>query len=614
MPAQLAFAKLTTPATEATWSLAYNAGSLFATLALTLEPTGEKTAAELGKSVISNLEAEFFSLEEKSFEAIKTALSTALADIPKSATLSAAFAYNKDGFLYIYALGNAQIMLHRNDQTGILLKNTQAELSGGSGVLQTGDTLLLGTNSFFSALTSSQITEAFSLQHPSDMSENLHAHLTEKSTGTEVAMFLTYTGDTQQFEPRETSLPVSTPQPTEEIPEQKPSSHHFGSFFQKKDSVPDSPLSMDTEDTLPSRTQTFTRDENTSETTGDDSVRVTGSSLKSLSATFLRSKFLFIGLAFLVFFILIGLIYQTKQNEYKKQVHAIFTENYEAAKKDFEEGESLYTLNKALAHDDYQSAKDRLTSIEGKLKADSEEAKLLADLLEKVNARLDETGTVSTLTATEKTDKDSLLLATLAKKSPLAITEDATSLYLLNSSSVTKIDKSTNKETTVIKNDDDWDQAVAIALYLSNIYILDQQEGVLKYTPTSSGFVKTTYFKEGEKPTSTLTGMSIDSSIWLLSKDGKVLKFTKGSQDSFSLSGLETLPTNPSKLHTTIDGEILYVLDQQNSQILLFDKTGAFSSSLVAPELKNAIEFTVDEKTKTILFLSNKKIYQISLP
>lgn len=613
MPAQLAFAKLTTPATEATWSLAYNAGSLFATLALTLEPTGEKTAAELGKSIISNLEAEFFSLEEKSFEAIKTALSTALADIPKTATLSAAFAYNKDGFLYIYALGDAQIMLHRKDQTGLLLKNRQDELSGGSGVLQTGDTLLLGTNSFFSALTSSQITEAFSLQHPSDMSENLHAHLTEKSTGTEVALFLTYTGETQQFAPQ-TATATPTPQPTEEKVGDKPPAHHFGSFFQKKEAVPDSPLSIDTDDTLPSRTQTFIRDENPTEITADDSVRVTGSSFRSLPATILRSKFLFIGLAFLVFFILIGLIYQTKQNEYKKQVQAIFTENYEAAKKDFEEGESLYTLNKALAHDDYQSAKDRLTSIESKLKADSEEAKLLADLLKKVNTRLDETGTVSTLTATEKTDKDSPLLATLAKKSPLAITEDATSLYLLNSNAVTKIDKSTNKETTVIKNDDDWDQAVAIALYLSNIYILDQQEGVLKYTPTSSGFVKTTYFKEGQKPTGTLTGMSIDSSIWLLSKDGKILKFTKGSQDAFSLSGLETLPTNPSKLHTTIDGETLYVLDQQNSQILLFDKTGSFSSSLVAPELKHAVEFSVDEKKKTILFLANKKIYQISLP
>jgi hypothetical protein len=433
----------------------------------------------------------------------------------------------------------------------------------------------------------------------------------DKTAGTEAALFLAYTGETQAFEPKEATGVISSPGNSTNAP--KPH-HHFPSLFHHND-TPETPTTQaPTEEPFHPSRDSLTPSQETPDTEPDDSVSVTSSSLKTFVSGLVHSKFLFIGLAFLVFFIIVGIIYQTKQNDYNKQVQAIFSENYKAAQKDYDEGESLYTLNKTLAHDDYLSAKNRLVSIQGKLKSDSPEAKQLTELLDKVNARLTDTGTVSSLSAVQKQDSDSPLLATLAQKSPLAITEDTTSLYLLKSDSVTKIDKSSKKETTIIKNDTDWDQAVSIAIYLSNIYILDQTTGILKYTPTSSGFAKTSYFKDGQKTTGTQTSMTIDGSIWILGKDGKISKFTKGTQDAFSVSGLQTLPTNPSKIHTTVDSSVLYVLDQQNSQILLFTKSGALGSSLVAPQLKNATEFTVDEKNKVILFLSDKKIYQISLP
>jgi hypothetical protein len=596
MPAQLAFAKLTAPAKEDAWSIAYNAGSLFATIAITQEKADEKTPAEIGKSFINALEAEFFSLEEKSYNTIKTAITTALSELPKSIQTSAAFAYNKDGFVYIYALGKARLLLQRKATLGTLLTHEGDDLGGASGILQTGDILILGTRDFFTSVSSEQLNEALSLQLPSDMAESLNPGLLDKHTGSEAALFLSFTGETQAFEP------ITSSSEEEKKPEEKPA-HHFPSLFPHEQK--NEPLSEITpsSDAIPPSADIPEAD-----------VSVTRSSLKTVLSSLFHSKFLFIGLAFLVFFILVGLIYFTKQNDYNKQVQAIFSENYKAAQKDFDEGESLYSLNKTLAHDDYQSAKDRLTSIQGKIKPDSPEGKQLQDLLTKVNSRLSDSGSVSTITATPKSDEDSPLLATVEKKSPLAITEDATAFYLLNADNVTKIDKSSSKETTVIKNDDGWTHAVSIAFYLGNIYILQQDGTVFKYTPSGSGFAKTNYFQDGQKPTGTFTGMTIDGSIWLLSKDGKILKFTKGTQDSFSLSGLQTLPTNPSKIHTTVEGDMLYVLDQQNSQILLFNKSGTFSSSLVATDLKNANEFTVDEKAKTLFFLTNKKIYQISLP
>src|SRR5437762_3402886 len=85
----LAFAKIVANPTASAWSQVYNAGSLFAVLSLALkEPDDRASLATTGKKLVNNLEAEFFTLEDKSLASIKDAISKSLEDCPEPVLLN----------------------------------------------------------------------------------------------------------------------------------------------------------------------------------------------------------------------------------------------------------------------------------------------------------------------------------------------------------------------------------------------------------------------------------------------------------------------------------------------------------------------------------------------
>ncbi len=150
--------------------------------------------------------------------------------------------------------------------------------------------------------------------------------------------------------------------------------------------------------------------------------------------------------------------------------------------------------------------------------------------------------------------------------------------------------------------------------YLTNFYLLDTKAGVLKFSPSGSTFAKSTYFATGVSPDlSSAKTIAIDGSIWILESNGTILKFTKGKQDTFALSGLDNILSSPTQLITNVDDDNIYILDNGNSRIVVVDKTGKYVTQYVTGILKKATQLVVDEKNKTALFLANGNIYQITL-
>jgi DNA-binding beta-propeller fold protein YncE len=107
--------------------------------------------------------------------------------------------------------------------------------------------------------------------------------------------------------------------------------------------------------------------------------------------------------------------------------------------------------------------------------------------------------------------------------------------------------------------------------------------------------------------------MAVDGSIYVLKQDGTIVKFTRGQPDSFTISGLTTLPSDPKKIYTTVDLDNVYVLDTKNFQVLSFSKTGTFVSSYQADILKDAKNIVVSEDDKKIYFLAQDTIWSIPL-
>ena len=119
--------------------------------------------------------------------------------------------------------------------------------------------------------------------------------------------------------------------------------------------------------------------------------------------------------------------------------------------------------------------------------------------------------------------------------------------------------------------------------------------------------------KIGKPDFSKATSITIDNNVYVLFSGGTVSKYFKGNSQDFSLKGLDKPMSSPTRIYSNPDFDNIYILDNGNSRILAFDKTGNFKAQYQAQVIKNAKDFEVLEKDKKIFVLSSGKVYQIDI-
>jgi len=147
------------------------------------------------------------------------------------------------------------------------------------------------------------------------------------------------------------------------------------------------------------------------------------------------------------------------------------------------------------------------------------------------------------------------------------------------------------------------------------LYVLEKsQNQILKFVNSGSEYSKADYLTASEKPDfSKATSITIDNNVYVLFSGGTVSKYFKGNSQDFSLKGLDKPMSSPTRIYSNPDFDNIYILDNGNSRILAFDKTGNFKAQYQAQVIKNAKDFEVLEKDKKIFVLSSGKVYQIDI-
>lgn len=607
----LSFAKIVATPTLTSWSQAYNAGSLFIVLSLTSSSEDlQKELPQKGKEILNNLEAEFFGLEEKTFETIQKAITASIADIDEEIELSLSLTYCKEDALYCFVIGNGRITLKRNDKIGVVLEELNAssrEIKSSSGYLETDDLILIQTSQFAESVPAKTILEAMDNTLPNDIAETISPSVHGGSEGGASAIILSYKGvpralDEETVEEKEeaeepSSRPVfvaaSVPPPSPSFPINQP-----------PDLTQDAPLSTSNEEHHETREE-LNEDELDSPSLLDKlKNRLPHFPNRNLP----RQKKLLLGITVLLVGLLVASIFVVQRHTESNKDHKLFVQIYDSAKKDYNEGEGLLSLNKSLALDDYKSAKTTLNGASGKFKAGSSEAQQIAELTAKVDARLNELGGSNSPSATEADSSASPVLKALIDDSSLiAATEEDDTVYTLSSKAIANDDKD------LVKNDDNWKNAKALGTFSGNFYVLDPKEGLIKFVPAGDDYAASTYFKGDAPDLTKAVSLAIDSSIYILFSDGAIEKYTKGTKDTFSLSSLEKPFSSPKNIYTSGDIENVYVLDTGNSRIVKLDKSGTFVAEFTSPIFKNARALTISDDEKTAYVLSGNKIYKISL-
>lgn len=608
----LSFAKLVATPTDIAWSQSYNAGNLFACLELTVDEPDEQISLQaVGKDIFNLLQSEFFSLEDKTPETIKEAIKVSTAKTPESVHISLTLANFKDNALTVFIFGRGKVVMKRGDKVGVLLEKQEdpdEQSIYASGFLENTDTIVLQTGQFAQGIPHATVLEALDLELPNDVVESLSPQVHEQDNGAQSAIVVRFNGPAHH---RPAQEPEEVIIENEQADLVQSDQIETSGDAEKEDDLPVQPTH-----------EIHSVDNEEEERTGKETEKKPFSfkmpplphfAKSSLDLTHKRK--LYLSIAVILFVLLGASVFFTVKKQADDQRIAIFNQVYPSALRDYETGQGIESLNPEGSRDNYLSAKNKLEEGETKISKGTEEYKQIEALLAKVNAELQGSNQDEpTATLKEATpEKTSLIGIAQANIDAKGFGQDTNTVYVINAENITAITKSSGNEREAVANEDAWTTPQAVVPYQTNLYVLDQKEGVIKYTPAEDGYGKSNYFTETAPNLSRATGMAIDSSIWIVTKDGKVLKYTRGKQETFGLSGLNKPLSNPTKIVTDSSMDSIYVLDNGNKRIVELDKKGVFRKEYPAGIAATATEFEVDQKNNRILILSANKVWELPL-
>ncbi len=149
--------------------------------------------------------------------------------------------------------------------------------------------------------------------------------------------------------------------------------------------------------------------------------------------------------------------------------------------------------------------------------------------------------------------------------------------------------------------------------YNNRLYTLDiRNNQIFRHERSGNGYA-------AGKPWMTETGVDvrsarsfvIDGSIYLLSANGALTKFSAGKRDTVTFDAVDPQLSDPKIIAALPDATNLFVLDPPNKRIVEFAKTGAFIQQYVADVLSDAKDLVLNKST--LYVLSGTQIFSIPI-
>lgn len=153
---------------------------------------------------------------------------------------------------------------------------------------------------------------------------------------------------------------------------------------------------------------------------------------------------------------------------------------------------------------------------------------------------------------------------------------------------------------------------VSIGTYLTYIYLLDTANNqIYRYPRSEGGFGEKTNWIKENIDLKNISAMAIDENIFLLNPKNIIIKLTKGKLQPFNLKIDDSSSAN--SIFTNNDLKYIYILDNLNGEIIVFNKDGTRFDSLSNQNLTQANNFWVDEENNLIYFTSNKRLFKLKV-
>lgn len=597
-------------------------GKLLAVICLKSTEMGIETVA-LGREILNRLNEEYYgNLEGKILLRLRAALEKIKTEWPETeVTVGVIFPAAGRQILYASILGNGKIFLKRGDfLTELLTGINGAGIEIGSGVVKTGDVILLGSGSFFEIVSEGVLKASLGLENPQEMVESLAPIVLSRSDLSQAAAVICRLAEEEEsetfaFDHGELEKKADTPD-LEKKNLYKIFTYKFSELRKRIFS--------------PGRSAFYIRRE-----------EIGGQ--KSNSAIWIAAILIILFLSSLFFGI-------AKKNNLEKEnkIKALLSqaeEKYNNAKDliELDPEKSVVLLEeslKILAEAKKIKPPDGGQKIvllrqetekllnESKNDFDLGELPVFFDLgLIKDQAKGAEISRFQNQLAILDKERASVYLLNLEQKSSSSFSDerlakgekiifDGKIVYVLTSEGILSLDFEGKKMITIIPKDPNWGSITALGLFAGNLYLLDNGEKTIwQYPKTGTGFgqIKNWLLSNTTLKNDDLRSFAIDGAIWVLGGQGKIIKFIRGNEEKFSVTGLKKEIGEANMIFTDEESSYIYILNKVENKLILVSKEGKFKQQYNWKNPNNPNLLTVQEKKKKVFVILNNSIFSFSL-
>jgi len=187
-------------------------------------------------------------------------------------------------------------------------------------------------------------------------------------------------------------------------------------------------------------------------------------------------------------------------------------------------------------------------------------------------------------------------------------------IYYWDNTNLAKFDLKTN-QSSLINVTPELSAAAAnsFKIFGSNLYLLAKDKNqIYRSTADNSGYsIKTDWLKPAIDLSRT-GDFYVDGNVYVLNKNGEVLKFYKGVKADFAAGPIVPVMTSASKI--IVGTKYIYIFEASTKRLAVLALVdGHLMNQYQASSLSNIKDFAVDEANKTAYFLDSDMIYKIPL-
>ena len=150
--------------------------------------------------------------------------------------------------------------------------------------------------------------------------------------------------------------------------------------------------------------------------------------------------------------------------------------------------------------------------------------------------------------------------------------------------------------------------------FSNNAYLLAREQ-IHKFVGLDDGLAdEKDYLEKEDSQLEESISLSIDGSVWALTEDGRIFKYTRGAEDFFAINDLDKPLSRAKIIYTDKDSDSLYILDTGNTRVISVDKeNGEYNGSYVWSGIAGVSDIAVSEELGKIFLLAGAKIYEIGI-